>query len=205
VESVAEFKTALQASLKDAQYSYKLSRARQAAQSSMRYSTPQYSVGDYVWLNTLFMDAYSRSQESAKVTAKKFGPFRIVELVSKNTVKLELPDHLRILPVVHFIHTTPHYEQQLDISFPVPVRPTPVPTALGPEYEVESVLAHRRRGRGYQFLTLMKGDPIHDAEWQSARDFIDPDGTMTQALQQYVQDHNLDFPLTRTSMKGGGE
>jgi hypothetical protein len=47
----------------------------------------------------------------------------------------------------------------------------------------------------------MKGDPIHDAEWQPARDFIDPDGTMTQALQQYVQDHNLDFPLTRTSMK----
>jgi hypothetical protein len=48
VESVAEFKTALQASLRDAQYSYKLSRARQAAQSSMRYSTPQHSVGDYV-------------------------------------------------------------------------------------------------------------------------------------------------------------
>jgi hypothetical protein len=39
----------------------------------------------------------------------------------------------------------------------------------------------------------------------SARDFIDHDGTMTQALQQYVQDHNLDFPLTRTPMKGGGE
>jgi hypothetical protein len=51
----------------------------------------------------------------------------------------------------------------------------------------------------------MKGDPIHDSEWQPARDFVDPDGTMTKALQQYAQDHNLDFPLTRTSMKGGGE
>lgn len=206
VESVEEFKTALQASIKDAQYSYKISRARQAAQSSMRYSTPQYSVGDYVWLkNTLFMDAYSRSQESAKLRAKRFGPFRIVELVGKNAVKLELPDHLRIHPVVHVIHTTPHYDQPLDISSPVPVRPTPVPTALGPEYEVESILAHRRRGRGYQFLTLMRGDPIHDAEWQPARDFIDPDGTMTEALQKYVQDQNLDLPLTRTSMKGGGQ
>jgi hypothetical protein len=88
----------------------------------------------------LVMDAYSRSQESAKLTAKRFGPFRIVELVYKNAVKLELPDHLRIHPVVHVIHTKPLYEQPLDISFPVPVRPTPVPTALGPEYEVESVL-----------------------------------------------------------------
>ena len=206
VESVEEFKAALHASLKDAQYSYKISRARQAAHASMRYSIPNYSVGDCVWLkNTLFMDAYSRSQESAKLTAKRFGPFRIVALIGKNAVKLELPDHLRIHPVVHVIHTKPHYEQPLDISSSVPVRPTPVPTALGPEYEVESILAHRRRGRGYQFLTLMKGDPIHDAEWQPARDFIDPDGTMTEALMKYVQEQHLDLPLTRTSMKGGGE
>jgi hypothetical protein len=59
-------------------------------------------------------------------------------------------------------------------------------------------------GRGYQFLTLMKGDPIHDAEWQPARDFIDPDGTMTEALMKYVQEQNLELALTRTSMKGGG-
>jgi hypothetical protein len=38
-----------------------------------------------------------------------------------------------------------------------------------------------------------------------SRDFIDPAGTITEALQAYVQEHNLDLPLTRTSMKGGGE
>jgi hypothetical protein len=51
----------------------------------------------------------------------------------------------------------------------------------------------------------MTGDPIHDAEWQPARDVIDPDGTMTEALMKYVQEQHLDMPLTRTSMKGGGE
>jgi hypothetical protein len=130
VESVQEFQAALHASLKDAQYSYKISRARQAAKASTRYSIPQYSVGDYVWLKkTLFMDAYSRSQESAKLTAERLRPFRIVELICKNAVKLEFPDHLRIHPVVHVIHTKPQYEQPLDISSSVPVRPTPVPTA----------------------------------------------------------------------------
>jgi hypothetical protein len=79
------------------------------------------------------MDAYSRSQESAKLTVKRFGPFEIVALIGKNAVRLELPDHLRIHPVFHVIHTKPHYEQPLDISSFVPVRPTPVPTALGPE------------------------------------------------------------------------
>jgi hypothetical protein len=111
------------------------------------------------------MDAYSGSQESAKLTAKQFGPFRIVEQIGKNAVKLELSYHLRIHPVVHVIQTKPLYEQPLDISSSVPVRRTPVPTALGPEYKVEYILAHRRRGRGYHFLVLMKGDPIHDAEW----------------------------------------
>ena len=100
----------------------------------MRYSIPHYSVGDYVWLkNTLFMDEYSISQESSKLKAKRFGPFRIVELVGKNAVKPELPDHLLINPVVHVIHTTPHFDQPSDISSPIPVRPTPIPTAVGPE------------------------------------------------------------------------
>jgi hypothetical protein len=35
--------------------------------------------------------------------------------------------------------------------------------------------------------------------------FIDPDGTMTEALMKYFEDQNLDLALTRTSMKGGGE
>jgi hypothetical protein len=126
IESVEEFKTALQASIKDAQYSYKFSRARQGAQLSMRYRIPHYSVGDYVSLkNTLIMDPYSRSQESAKLRAKWFGPFRIVELVGNNVVELELPDHIRIHPSVHVIHTTPHFDLPPDISSHIPVRSTP--------------------------------------------------------------------------------
>jgi hypothetical protein len=79
IKSVEKFKTALQASIKDAQCSYKISRARQAALWSMPNSIPHCSVGDYVWLKTtLFMDAYSVSQESAKLRAERFGGFRIV-------------------------------------------------------------------------------------------------------------------------------
>jgi hypothetical protein len=177
-----------------------------AALSSMRNNATAYAVGDFVWLKkTLFTDVYSKSQESNKLSAERFGTFKIVALIGKNAVKLFLPEHLKIHPVVHVIHTTPHYAQPADISSPVPVLPAPVATELGPEYEVESILSHRPRGRGYQFLTLMKGDPLHDAELQPARDFIDADGTMTEALQRYLQEHNLDLPLTRTSMRGGGE
>jgi hypothetical protein len=93
----------------------------------------------------------------------------------------------------------------VDILSSVPVRLTPVPTASGPEFEVESILAHRRCGRGYQFLALMWGNPIHNAEWQPARNFIDPNDITTEALHKYIHDHNLDLPLMLTSIKRGGE
>jgi hypothetical protein len=166
LESVEDFKAALHTSLQDAQFSYKMYRVRQAVQSAIRYIAPAYAVSDFAWLNnTLFTDAYSKSQESKKLSAKRIGPFTIVALIGKNAVKIDLPDHIKIHPVVHVIHTTPHHAQPVDISSPVSVRLAPVVTESGPEYEVESILALRPCGCGYQFLTLMKVDLLHDAEW----------------------------------------
>jgi hypothetical protein len=111
--------------------------------------------------------------------------------VGKNAVRLELPDHLKIHPVVHVIHTTPYRSQPPDIAEPLPDNPAPVPAVLGDEHEVEAILAHRRRGRGYQFLTLLKGTATHDAEWQPTRDIIDPDGTMTKDLRTYLDENQV--------------
>ena len=111
VQSVHEFKELLKCSLDDAKYSYKVSKARQAAEASSLYQKPNYEIGSKLWLNkSLFNDAYSKSQESEKLSAKRFGPFKVVELIGRNAVRLELPDHFKIHPVVHVIHTTPFKE-----------------------------------------------------------------------------------------------
>ncbi len=87
---------------------------------------------------TLFKDAYSKSQESDKVSAKRFGPFFVKKLVGKNAVKLEVQSHFKIRDVIHFVHTTPYHEQPSDIGAPVTKRPDPVPAVGGEEYVVES-------------------------------------------------------------------
>ena len=188
VQSVDEFKEQLKTSLDDAKFSYKVSKARQASEASSHYKKPEYVKGSKLWLNkTLFTDAYSKSQESEKLGAKRFGPFVVNEVIGRNAVRLELPDHFKIHPVVHVIHTTPFVEQPRDIAQPVEHRPLPVPTIEGDEHVVAEILKHRPRGRGFQFLTLMKGAPRHDATWQPTKDFVDRDGTVTKVWQEYIK------------------
>ena len=103
-----------------------------------------------------------KSQESDKLSARRFGPFVIVKLIGKNALKLELPDHTKIHPVVHSSYTMPHQDQSAELAAPVQPRPEPIQASDGEEYEVEANLQHRKRGRGDQFLTMMEGEPTHD-------------------------------------------
>jgi len=192
VQSVNELKQRLKTSLQDAQFSYKVSKARQAAEASKRYKTPEYTVGSKVWINkSLFTDAYTKSQESDKLSAKRYGPFVVKELVGRNAVRLELPSHFRIHPVIHVSHTIPFVQQPSDIAQPVEPRPEPVPTVEGEEHIVDKILRHKKSGRGFRFLTLMKGDPIHDAWWQPTSDFVDTDGTVNDVWHKYIVENDI--------------
>ncbi len=194
-ESVNELKTDLRLSLQDSQYSYSISRARHVANIADRYRTPNFKVGDRVWVRKeLFMNAYARSQPSEEFKEKRYGPFKILQLIGKTAVKLDLSSNVKGHPV-NVSFTVPYHEQPLDIGNPFPEKPVPVETPEGPGFVVEEILSHRKRGHGYQFLTLMKGAPRHEASWQPTRDFIDSDGTVTAALYDYVKAHDLPIAL----------
>ena len=160
VQSVEDFKETLRTSLKYAQFAFQVARSRHISTTAGESQPHKYKVGDKVWINkTPFKDAYSKSQEKEKLTARRFGPFTIMKLVGRNVLKLELPAHLNIHPIIHVVHTTPYFCQPQDIGQPIPQRPCLFPTPTGEEYKVDKLLSHRKRERGYQFLTLMKGSP----------------------------------------------
>ena len=116
VQSVDDLRKQLKFSLEDAQFSHKLVKSKQAAESSTKYKPPSYGVGSKVWGNKiLFSDAYSKSQESEKLSSKRIGPFTMKKLIGKNSVLLELPAHFKIHPVVHVVHTTPFVEQPSEL------------------------------------------------------------------------------------------
>ena len=130
-------------------------------------------------------------RSNRKLRAKRFRPFAIVELIGPNAVRLKVPENVRIHPVVHVVHTTQHFTQPADVSQPVAPRPAPVPSSTGPQYVVDTILSHRKRGRRYQWLTLMEGAPQHEAQWQPTPDFLDADGTLTTAFHAYIARQNL--------------
>ena len=187
-ESVEDFRRKLKVSLEDAQFLHKVAKAKQSAERGKHYKVLSYAVGDEVWLEkSLWKDTYARPQASQTPSAKRFGPFRILELIGRNAIRLDLPSHCKIHPVVHVSHTRPFIQQPSDIGKILSKRPDPIPAVVEMEYEVEKILKHRKRGKGYQWLTLMKGTPTHEAQWQPTGDFVDKDKTMTKAFYDYIK------------------
>lgn len=57
--------------------------------------------------------------------------------------------------------------------------------------EVREILAHRKRGRGWQFLSLCKHAQHHDSVWKPLRDFVHDDKTIMAALRTYIKHHGI--------------
>lgn len=147
----------------------------------------------------MITDLYSKAQESPKLLLKRVGSFTITNLVGKNAVRSDLPDHFMIHQVVHVIRTTLYVEQPDDVSQPFISRPEPIPLIHGEEHVAQKIFAHRKRGRVFQFVTLMKDDLDHDATWELKGDFVDSDGTVTGNWHEDIVHDNSLFENYRST------
>ena len=98
---------------------------------------------------------------------------------------------MHVHPVVNVSHTQPYFDQPDDIRQSITPPPPPIIGPLGEEFEVESVLKHRQRGKSFQFLVLWKGHPSHDATWEPTEHFRHEDGTYHSSLTDYITLHDL--------------
>jgi len=101
------------------------------------------------------------------------------------TYRLKIPKTWKIHNVFHAVLLRPYEENEVyGENFP-----TPPPDLVGGEevYEVETILNHRRRGRGYQYLVKWTGYPITEASWESEQAFNNDGDT----LALYKQRHQL--------------
>ena len=98
---------------------------------------------------------------------------------------MKLPETWRIHNVFHAVLLRPYIENETHgNNF---LKPPPELLQGEEVYEVETILKHWKRGRGYQYHIKWKGYPISEATWESEAAFSS-DGNM---VQEYKQRHNL--------------
>lgn len=194
VQSVEDLRVTLEEVFKDVQASHTAAREQQRSRILSKFSVPAYKIGDMVLLSTsVFRDHYTRGRPSSKLNVRRIGPFRILELIGKNAVRLELPNTMKIHPVVNVSHTVPYIAQPGDISHAKEDAPPPfIPDQGEPEYDIEGILHHRKSKRGHQFLVHWKGYPTHDASWVPTENFTYEDGSVNDELLDYIRLHDLD-------------
>ena len=109
----------------------------------------------------------------------------ITEVLGPVTYRLKLPTTWRIHNVFHAVLLRPYKENEVyGENYTEP----PPEIENGEEvYEVETILKHRKRGRGYQYFIKWRGYPITDASWEPEEVFSD-DGDL---LTQYKKRHKI--------------
>jgi hypothetical protein len=134
--------------------------------------TPKFQLGDLVWLEGRNLRTV---QPTAKLAPKRHGPFKVTQVMSAVNYRLELPTQWSIHPVFHIDLLTPYHETPIHgANYQCP----PPDLVEGEEeYEVETVLASRRFGRGkkLQYLVKWKGYPDSDNQWINKEDIFADD------------------------------
>ena len=145
---------------KEASAAHELARQKMAERTTRGF-TP-FTKGEKVWLDGRNLKI---GYPSRKLAPKREGPFKITQVLGPVTYRLELPHQWRIHPIFHASLLSPYRETETH----GPNFPQPPPDLIEgeEEFEVEAIIAHRKRGRGYHFLIKWVGYPTSDNTWEA--------------------------------------
>ena len=142
-----------------------------------------FKVGQKVWLDTRNL----KTRYHRKMAPKREGPFEIKQVMGPLTFKLELPPTWKIHDIFHATLLMPYTETEVHgPNFP---RLPPDIDNNEERWEIETILNHRRRGRGHQYYVKWKGYDITKATLEPATCF---EGGSEETLRQYRLHHSLD-------------
>ena len=150
---------------------HELARSRMADRQKSMFVL--FTKGDQVWLDSRNLKTIYHK----KMKPKREGPFFITEVLGQVTYRLQLLAAWRIHDVFHAALLRPYKENGIyEENF---VKPPPELEEGEEVYDVETILNHRKRGRGYQYFVKWQGYPITNASWEPEHVFSNDDDTLT--------------------------
>jgi len=109
-----------------------------------RSDVDEYKVGDLVMLSTKDLKYQMVRRRTEKLTERFVGPYKIKEIVLSNAVKLELPNAVKIHPVVN-VSRIRRYVGQVEGQKKEQLAPVIIEGEE--EWEIEQIL-NKRKVRG---------------------------------------------------------
>jgi len=123
---------------------------------------PSFDINESVWL---VHHQVRGTRPSRKLDNKRLGPYKVIQKLSNNTFKLQLPKSMRIHPVFHVSHLEKHNANKFKGR--VKPRPPPVIVNAEKEYEVEAILDSRLYRKKLQYLIKWEGYDVSENSWQT--------------------------------------
>ena len=150
-----------------------------------------------MWLNAKNLKTL---RPSKKLDQKKLGPFVILEKIGQSSYYLQLPKSWnRIHPVFNEILLSPYHPPNFGIQ-EIPAPPGPVDQEGHPEYEVEEILASRKRGRGIQYLIKWHGYGNEENTWEPRRNVENAQEAIAEFYKQYPHAARRMVEILKTRM-----
>jgi hypothetical protein len=112
------------------------------AQTTTGTMVPVFQEKELVWLEAKNLRL---PYGMPKLLPRRYSLFQIEKMINPVTFKLCLPTHWNIHPVFHTSLLTPF--QTTEMYSPTTSRPSPEIINGEPEYEVESILNHKGKGK----------------------------------------------------------
>ena len=176
VPAVADYIERIQESIAIARDNHTVAKTRQTTNANKhRREEPEYKVGDQVYLNTKNLRLLIKQKgRSAKFYPRYVGPFPIIKAKPEtSTYKLRLPQEYRIHPTFHARLLKLAFENDPLLFSERHVTPPPPIDADDGQWEVESLLDHRKYRRQNQFLVRWVGYPKYPDSWEPEHDVSD--------------------------------
>jgi hypothetical protein len=142
----------------------------------------EFEEGSQVWLDGRNLKTY---RPGKKLDHKKLGLFTILEKIGKSAYRLKLPKSWnRVHPVFNELLLSQYHPPNFQ-SQSIPEPPGPIILDGWPEYNVEKILAARKRGRGIQYLVKWEDYSDEENTWEPRQNLENAQEVIREFYNKY--------------------
>ena len=136
-------------------------RTRMCETADGRRRAVQLAIGSLAWLSAdgITLDLH-RDRPCRKLTPVYFGPYRVLEQISPCSYRIELPASCKIHDVFHVLRLKPATDDLFRNR-----KPKKLPPVEDDFYEVDKIVADRKRYGKTEYLIRWKGYSMNESQW----------------------------------------